>query len=277
MYYMNKKIIVSVLVVIVILILGFFLREKISSLFRNSETPPPTAVLPPPAPVIVEPPGAVSPGTGATNPPVSQPKPKYPPYTGRDPKEVRPVPDEVRLFTEDQKKKIYAEIENYGAAVKKDPDFFNGWIQGGLLKKVIGDFEGARDMWEYASLIRPQNSVSFANLGELYWRYLPNFAKSEANFRTAVKNKPSEFTAYVSLSDLYFYSYAAKANLADDVLLEGLAANPQEINLMKALATLYERQKEYAKALEWWRKVAALEPSNKEVAAAIKTLEEKVK
>lgn len=273
---MNKKSIIFILVVI-ILVIGFFLREKISSLFKNSEAPPPTAVLPPTAPVVEPPSPITSPGTVVVNPPSPQPKPKYPPYTGRDPKEVRPVPEEVKLFTEDQKKKIYAEVENYGDAVKKDPDFFNGWVQGGLLKKVIGDFEGARDMWEYAGIIRPQNSTSFANMGELYWRYLPNFPKSELNFRTAIKNKPVEFSAYVSLSDLYFYSYAAKASLADDVLLEGLAANPREINLMKALAILYERQKEYAKALEWWKKAAQLEPSNTDIAAAIKMLEEKTK
>lgn len=271
---MSKKIILISFVVL-ILAAGFFLREKIASLFQSDTVPPPPplSTLPPPSPVPD--PGPIAPPTVGTSHP--QTRPKYVPYSGRDPKEVRPVPDEVKLFTEDQKRKLFAEIENYGDAVKKDPDFFNGWLQGGLLKKVIGDYEGARDMWEYASIIRPQNSVSFANLGELYWRYLPDFPKSEANFKTSIKNKPSDGTTYVSLSELYFYSYAARADLADDILLEGIAANQNDVNIMKALAALYERKKDYANALVWWKKVAAAEPSNKEVAAVIKALEERVK
>lgn len=276
---MNKKNITLIIIIVVAAsIAGFFLRERIVYLFKaNIEAPPPTSVSPTPSPITAEPSPNAPPDVIGKPSPLSQIRPKYPPYSGRDPKEVRPLPEEVKLFTEDQKSKLYAEIENYADAVKKDPNFFNGWIQGGLLKKVIGDFEGARDMWEYANIIRPQNATSFANLGELYWRYLANFPKSEANFRTAIKNKPSDLMTYISLSDLYFYSYAAKAHLADDVLLEGMARNPTDVNLMKALASLYERQKEYAKTLEWWKKVLASEPGNTAVAAAIKALEEKVK
>ncbi|MBI2055899.1 MAG: tetratricopeptide repeat protein [Candidatus Sungbacteria bacterium] len=272
---MNKKSIILIIIVVILIVAGFFLRGKITSFFKSDAgIVPPVSITPPTEEASTTPP--VSPVTPGT-PQSSQLKPKYPPYSGRDPKEVRPVPEEVKLFTEDQKKRIYAEIENYGDAVKKDQDFFNGWIQGGLLKKIIGDFEGARDMWEYAGIIRPQNSTSFANLGELYWRYLPNFPKSELNFKASIKNKPTEVASYISLSDLYFYSYSAQAALADDILLEGLAVNNNDINLMKALGALYERQKDYTKALEWWKKVLAKDPSNAEVSAKIKELEEKIK
>ena len=199
------------------------------------------------------------------------------PYAGRDSEEVRPNPEEVKLFSEEQKNNLYNQIGNEGKAVKEDPQYFNGWIQLGLLKKVIGDYEGARDAWEYAGRIRPKNSISFANLGELYWRYLPDFPRSEANFNIALRNKPDDAGVYVSLSDLYFYSYAKKADHADDVLLDGLKANPENLTLMKHLASLYERQGNKKQALEWWEKVLAKDPSDTAVAAAIETLKKKAK
>lgn len=216
-----------------------------------------------------------------------QPKPKttegirkefvsIPLYTGREAREVKPYPEEVKLFSEEQKRKLYASIENFAQAVKGNPDYLFGWIELGITKKVIGDYEGARDAWEYAGIIRPFNSVSFANLGELYWRYLPDFPRSEKNFKTAIKNKPDDFSVYISLSDLYYYSYKEKKDLAYAVLLDGIAANPDDANFPRALAALYERDGNFVKAIEWWKKVLVKEPNNTAVAAAIETLQKKV-
>ncbi|MDP3710308.1 MAG: hypothetical protein Q8R29_01125 [bacterium] len=199
-----------------------------------------------------------------------------PKYTGRDPEEVHPNPDDVKIFSEKRKEEIYSGITVHGRNVKENPDFLNGWLELGILKKVIGDYEGARDAWEYANIIRPGNSISFSNLGELYWRYLPNYTKSEANFKTSIKNKSDDPSVYISLSDLYFYSYAEKKDFADDILLEGTKANPEDTNLVRALAALYERQKEYTKAKEWWTKLLEKEPNDAEITAHIKGLGEKI-
>ncbi|MBI2121763.1 MAG: hypothetical protein HYT98_01440 [Candidatus Sungbacteria bacterium] len=203
-------------------------------------------------------------------------KNEAPSYTGRDPQEVRSSPEEVKLFSAEQKEKIYGELRMHGSAVKEKPDYFFGWIQVGLLKKVIGDFEGARDAWEYAGVISPKNSVSFANLGELYWRYIPNFPKSEENFKISIKNKPNDPSTYMSLSDLYSYSYAEKKDLADDILFEGIAANPDSLDLTKYLARLYETEGKFSLALVWWQKVLEKDPQNSEVVTTIESLKKKV-
>ena len=197
-------------------------------------------------------------------------------YHGRPTEELRPAPDEVKLFSELQKQELYRSLQNFGKTVKENPDFFNGWIQLGLLKKVIGDFEGARDAWEYASLISPKNSLSFANLGELYWRYLHVYPKSEINFKTSIQNDPTSVGTYVSLSDMYFYSFKEKSDFADDILLQGIAVNPHSMDLTKALARLYENTKQYAKAIEWWQKVLTNDPKNSDLAATIEGLKKKL-
>lgn len=200
----------------------------------------------------------------------------FPPYTGRDPEEIRPVPEEIKLFTDEQKSQIYSSIKTYAEKVKQRPEILEDWLQIGILKKIIGDFEGARDSWEYAGVVSPLNYVSFANLGELYWRYLHEYPKSEKNFLISIKHKPDDTQTYISLSGLYFYSYKEKENLADDVLFDGLKANPEDTNLMKALASLYEKQKDYSKSLEWWEKVLKNEPNNKDVAKTIEDLRKKI-
>lgn len=197
-------------------------------------------------------------------------------YNGRPTEEVRPNPEEVKLFSESQRRDIYDALQNFGKSVKENPDSFSSWLQLGLLKKTIGDYEGARDAWEYASIIRPLNDVSFANLGQLYWRYLHLYAQAETNFKTAIKNNPHDSGTYVSLSDLYFYSLKEKADLADDVILEGIAANPKNTDLPKSLAYLYEKKGEYASAIEWWQKVLAQDPQNADITTTIANLKKKL-
>src|SRR3990167_226615 len=134
-----------------------------------------------------------------------------PKYTGRDIREIRMVPEEVKLFTEDQKDKIRQRILDAAGSIDVNPDVLDPWLQLGLYKKIIGDYYGARDAWEYASLIRPQNVVSFKNLGELYWRYMPDFLKAETNLRIAIANEPKLIDSYITLSEVYRYSYKENA------------------------------------------------------------------
>lgn len=276
----NKKLFIGFFAVLLLGILLIF-RKQISGLlvfdFKSAENPPAVLVVKEEAKI-----GEVLPT------PISTPIPRYVPlaskvpplYTGRDPAEIRPVPDEVKLFTEEQKQQLYSAIRTHANAVKANPTYFNGWIQVGILKKTIGDFEGARDAWEYASLIEPFNSLSFANLGELYWRYLPDYPKAEENLKISIKHKSNDFQTWLTLADLYHYSLKEKADQAAKVLLDGISVNennlPVKVNLMKGLARLYARQSEPAKAVEWWQKVLDVEPGNTEVAATIEALKKKI-
>lgn len=198
------------------------------------------------------------------------------PYSGRDPEEVNPREAAVRIFSEQQRSGIYSRIRENGRAVKATPDFFYGWIELGLLKKIIGDYIGARDAWEYAGVLQPKNSLSFANLGELYWQYLPDFPKAEENLKISIRHKPEDTQTHVTLADLYHYSYEAKHDLAPQVLLDGLKSNPSNGTLMRRLAYLYEQREEWTNALLWWQKVLEQSPGDGEVIDKISKLREKI-
>lgn len=229
-------------------------------------TPLPTGeikVVPSPSPVVRE----------EQDSPLPTPLP-LPPYRGRDPAEFRPTDAEVASLSQEQKNKLSLDLRAYAKVVRERPDFLFEWVQIGAIKKVIGDYEGARDAWEYAGIARPGNAVSFANLGELYSRYLKDYPRAERNFRAALKNDPKDFQSYLSLSELYHYSYREKEDLADDVLLEGSAANPGNVDFFRTLANLYKLRQEYDKAVEWWEKVLAAEPGNSAVEEEIARLKQ---
>lgn len=189
-----------------------------------------------------------------------------PKYTGRPVNEFRAVPEEVKLFNEQQMEVLKRRLSDQAGSISVNPDQLAPWIDAGVVKKVIGDYEGARDAWEYASIIRPLNYVSFKNLGELYWHYLPDLPRSEENFRTAIKNDPSVFDAYISLSDLYRYSYKEKEGLADDVLLEGLDKNPKLGRDFTAyIARYYKETGNILKAIDFYTRLSMIEPENQDV------------
>lgn len=261
-HFVGKRFLYSIFIVILVAS-SFIFRNKISKLLSfkgNIKVETPFFNMP------------TTQDTKKTETAVNSKSPAVFNYVGRDPVEIRPDPEEVKLFSEDQKKDLYAKIKLYGNNVKEHPDSFSDWLQLGLFKKVIGDYEGARDAWEYAGMVRPLNSVSFANLGELYWKYLYDYPGAEKNFRISIKNKPEDPSVYVSLADLYYYSYKEKSNLAEGALLEGLTNNPKDVNLMRVLASFYQRAGQYSKAIEWWQKVLKEQPNDTVVAGVIEGL-----
>lgn len=136
------------------------------------------------------------------------------------------------------------------------------WLQIGLIKKAIGDFEGSRDAWEYASIIRPESFIPAANLAQILWRDLGDVARAERYFREAIRRDPANPSLYAGLSEFYVFGPTPRLDLAARVLQEGLGKKPNDLGLLKALGDLYERQENYAQALEWWKKALTLDPKN---------------
>jgi cytochrome c-type biogenesis protein CcmH/NrfG len=123
------------------------------------------------------------------------------------------------------------------ATLQEDPNKFNEWIQLGLELKAIDDYAQARDVWEYASAIRPKNSISFIDLGDLYAYYLHDNTLAEKNFLTAIKNDPTQTSYYFKTSDFY------KNILKDDqkavaIVKQGVTANPEDTDLQALLSSL---------------------------------------
>lgn len=217
--------------------------------------------------------------------PLSVPKPQaasasptgpFPAYRGRDPGEIRPDPKAVAGLSDQMREEVYKEIKIFAQTIKEQPTFGQAWLQIGIFKKSIGDYEGAADAWEYASIIRPESFIPPANLAEVYWNYLPDYPRAEQQFREAIRRDPNQQSLYIKAADFYSYAYREKEHLAGDILREGLGAIPGNVDLIKALGAVYERRGEYRSAIEWWERALELQPNDSAIQEKINELRAKL-
>lgn len=148
----------------------------------------------------------------------------------------RPIPDTSKLDP-GTVLKIEASMQITIGNLRKNSNSFNDWINLGLDRKTLGDYTGARDAWEYISLLYPQNSISFGNLGDLYANFLKDLPKAEARYQTAIKNVPTNIDMYRNLFNIYISEN--KNTEAMVVLQDGIAKNPDSLDLYILLARYY--------------------------------------
>ena len=151
--------------------------------------------------------------------------------------------------------------------VLSSPDGFNfqGVLEIGLIKKNVGDYEGARDAWEYLGKKRPKNSISFGNLGDLYANFLNDPRRAEEAYRKAIENDPQDINYYIGLSDVYRYLLPDEKEKAEEVLLEGISQNGDDTTLLNYLAGYYRDEGMVEQAIEYYEKSLAKEPGNEAV------------
>lgn len=135
---------------------------------------------------------------------------------------------------EDMEKNTLEQITALTNSLKKNYDSWGEWIQLGLLKKLLGDYQGAREAWEFAAIIRPKDSISRHNLGNLYWQNLKDLKKAEENYLKAIELSKQDISAYVDLSNIYYYDLKDKIK-AETILNKGLVNNSGNEELKRAM------------------------------------------
>lgn len=149
----------------------------------------------------------------------------------------RPINMPSALAPEAQKL-IQEKIEKISAELKQNPDLFDNWLLLGIYRKMIGDYEGAKECWEYAAVINPQSPTPLNNLGDLYAHFLNDYQKAEESFLRAIKNDPSAIYIYRSLYEFYYYNLKDDAK-AKQILQQGISANPNTSQDLKNLLDSY--------------------------------------
>lgn len=140
------------------------------------------------------------------------------------------LPEDAVLILENKIKELSDEL-------RVASDNLSNLIELGTYRKIAGDYEGARDVWEYATKIRPNGSVAFQNLGDLYAYYIKDAVKAEQNFLKAINNGPTEIFLYFKTAD--FYRYVVKdIDKTRHIVQEGIDANPDSEELKDLLASL---------------------------------------
>jgi len=160
---------------------------------------------------------------------------------------LRPKLDRVIViperFSPEAEAILRKNIDTLKTQLKGDPNSFQAWSDLANQYKILDDFEGAREIWEYLSIAAEGNTVSKINLANLYHYQLRDYEKSEAIFRDVIAMNGQIVEAYTGLHELYRYSFKTPTTLAIDVLKEGITAIPDSIDLRMLLASYYTELK----------------------------------
>jgi len=106
----------------------------------------------------------------------------------------------------------------------------------GSLYSTAQDYEAALEVYEFLASAVPNISLTRLNLGSLYHFHIKNFELAEINYLKAIELDPENTLAYMGLHQLYLDAYKIKTSSAEDILVEGLVALPQNIDFLALLA-----------------------------------------
>ena len=124
-------------------------------------------------------------------------------------------PEEARNIMSD---KMNATI----SALKKDPNQYGEWLNLGIFRNGINDYEGARQIYEFLTVTSPSQPAPFANLANLYAFSLKDPVRAEANLKKAIEKGPLEMSVY--RLGYEFYRFVRKDDtLAKETLTKGIA------------------------------------------------------
>jgi len=158
-----------------------------------------------------------------------------PAYTGRPITEVRPGAG--FSVSESVIRGKSNDLNLLAGALALNPENIDDWMAVGTIKKFFNDYEGARDAWEYITLISPNHAQAYANLGNVYGFYLGDNKKAEAYYKKAIASSLVEATYYLDLAA--FYSDVIKdEQRAIETIEEGLKNIPNDENLKLLLEAL---------------------------------------
>lgn len=139
----------------------------------------------------------------SSSPILSESSPSLPFYAGQPIENLGndPIIKQFPAENVERQKKFLREAT---LLLRQRPDDFDAWIAVGVHKKFFNNFQGARDAWEYAKLLKPEVVLPYLNLGNLYAYHIRDLVKAESNFSAASQRDPNNiFGSYSSLADFY--------------------------------------------------------------------------
>ncbi len=170
--------------------------------------------------------------------------------------------------------KLFKEFTVYKDQVMASPDkfVFDSLMSMAMTKYVLGDYQGAEEIWLYVAANRPKSSPPFYNLGNLYADIFKDYSKAEIFYQKAIENDPKEISYYRNFFELYAYKYVEKKELAEQVLLDALNQDPKNVDIINLLGAYYQEKGEKNKAIEYFTKSLKIDPNNETIRRELNNL-----
>lgn len=133
--------------------------------------------------------------------------------------------------------KYETDIKKILSSLDKNPLDFDKWIELGVYRKVIGDYEGAITAWINASVIEPQNALPESNIGNVLGYYMKDPLNAEKHYLKSIEIEPN--TGFWYYQAFMFYREVLKNEAKAKAIIEkGVLNNPNDIELKDILDVL---------------------------------------
>lgn len=126
-------------------------------------------------------------------------------------------------------------IEKNGDNYSSDKNFY-AWLDIAGAQKTIGDYQRASLVWQWFTQAYPGNSISPANLADLYKTFIEDKEKSEEYYKIALEREKHDFQLYYGFFELYRYKFESPEK-ALAVLREGQEKNPTDSRYISEIAS----------------------------------------
>jgi tetratricopeptide (TPR) repeat protein len=142
----------------------------------------------------------------------------------------------------DVRAQITSNVDILRGRLQKDATDLRSWLQLGGLYEMAGDYADAETFWTYVTKAAPTNVIAYANLGDLYQSYLKNYAKAETEYLKVIQIDPADIDAYRALYQMYSTVYKTGTSATENILKQGITADPKAVDLQVLLARYYKSQ-----------------------------------
>jgi len=154
-------------------------------------------------------------------------------FNGKVPEEQKvytaiDFPNALETMTEDILEKSLEDLNEQYQKLEEDDHIYIRWINIGILKKRLNDFEGTEEAWQNAILYNSDQSLAFGNLADLYLFNLQEYEKAEEYYLKVLNMRQDNYTYYIGLVSLYRYNMTEKANSIEGIMTQGAEINPGE-------------------------------------------------
>jgi tetratricopeptide (TPR) repeat protein len=165
------------------------------------------------------------------------------PFSGGQPSLDRSVSFPAN-FPEEAKTAWSNSVAKHKADIEADPNNIEAWLDLALKYKMVQDFDGAIEIWEYLVERNPNDSIALHNIGEYYFHEAKNYPKAEDYFLRSKAISPEFSVNYVDLHELYRYVYKQDTTLAAEVIEEGVTkvTDREKIDLYGMLGGYYKEK-----------------------------------
>ncbi|GEM_PF-5055167 len=183
---------------------------------------------------------------------------------------------EVNL-TEEQRTKLEKEIKDFQEKILQDPTDLNPYWGLALWKNRLGDVRGSAEVYILAIKQNPLFYFGYENLGSNYVE-AQEYDRAEMAFKEAIIRNPAQPMPYIKLGELYQYYFPEKEGVMEKYYQEGIGkaiTDGHRMLLFQTLAEWYERRSENEKALEYYNKIIAIDPNQKQIQEKVQELQNK--